>query len=101
MTALIAILGKIWPALLGALVALGGLLAGWVRTKQAQTTEAQAGQKVAEADARAAANDAALAKANQAGAQAGADNAKVRRDEDAAADSVPDANRVLHDEWGK
>ncbi|QWE95668.1 hypothetical protein [Cupriavidus sp. EM10] len=101
MTALIAILGKVWPALLGVLVALGGLLAGWVRTKQAQTTEAQAGRKVAEADARVSANDAALAKANEAGAQAGADNAKVRRDEDSAAAGEPDANRVLHDEWGK
>ena len=101
MTVLLAILGKVWPALLGGIVALGGILAGWVRHKQAQTTEAQAGQKVAEAEKRAADNDAALARANEAGAQAGADNAKVRRDEDAAAGAMPDANRVLHDEWGK
>ncbi|MCA3182743.1 MULTISPECIES: hypothetical protein [unclassified Cupriavidus] len=95
------ILSDLWPILLGGIVAIGALLTGWARHKQAQTTEAQAGQKVAEAEKREADKDAALARANEAGAQAGADNAKVRRDEDSAAAGEPDANRVLHDEWGK
>lgn len=96
-----AILSDLWPILVGGIVAIGALLTGWARHKQAQTTEAQAGKKVAEAEKRAAYKDAALARANEAGAQAGADNAKVRRDEDSAAAGEPDANRVLHDEWGK
>lgn len=97
MTIVLAILAKIWPFLLAA----GGVLFGMFRHQQAKSAEAAANQKSAEADARAAENDAALAKANAAGAQAGADNAKVRQDADNAADAVPDANRVLHDEWGK
>ncbi|WP_369952082.1 hypothetical protein [Ralstonia syzygii] len=97
MTVAIAILAKIWPFLLAA----GGILFGIFRHQQASTATAKANQKAAEADAKVAQNNAALAQANQAGAQAGADNAKVRRDEDAAAGAVPDANRVLHDEWGK
>lgn len=97
MTALIAAAVKFGPWLLG----LVGVLFGWLRHKQAQTTEAQAGQKVAEADARVAQSDAVQAKANEDAARAGADNAKVRRDEDADAGAVPDAGRVLHDEWGK
>lgn len=97
MTALLEILAKAWPFILAA----GGVLFGIFRHQQAKTATAQADQKVAEAAAHAAQNDSALAQANQAGAQAGANNAKVRRDEDAAADAVPDANRVLHDEWGK
>ena len=97
MTAVLTILAKIWPFILMA----GGVLFGMFRHQQAKTATAQADQRVAEADAKVARNNAALAQANQAGAQAGADNAKVRRDEDAAADAVPDANRVLHDEWGK
>lgn len=83
------------------LVALLGIIFGWARHKQAQTTQAQANQKAAEADARAAQADAINAKANEDAARAGADNAKVRRDEDSAAASDPDPSRVLHDEWGK
>jgi hypothetical protein len=97
MTAALAILAKIWPFLLAA----SGLVFGAFRHQQAKTATAAANQKAAEADARVAQNDATMAKANQAGAEAGADNAKVRRDEDAVAAGVPDANRVLHDEWGK
>lgn len=99
MTAILSLLSEAWPFLL----AIGGVLFGWMRHKQAQTTKAQAAQQVAEAEKRAAQNDAALAQANQAGAQAGADNAKVRRDEDADAAAIPDSDvvRVLRDEWGK
>jgi hypothetical protein len=97
MTALLEILAKAWPFLLAA----GGVLFGIFRHQQAATATAKANQKAAEADARAAQNDAALAKANETAAQAGANNAKVRQNEDVAAGALPDANRVLHDEWGK
>ena len=97
MTAAIEVLTSLWPFL----VAAAGVVFGMFRHQQAKSATAKAKQTEAEATAHAARNDAALAQANQAGAQAGADNAKVRRDEDAAADSVPDANSVLHDEWGK
>ncbi|WP_104655099.1 hypothetical protein [Ralstonia insidiosa] len=97
MTAVLTILAKIWPFLLAG----GGVLFGMFRHQQAKTATAHADQKVAEADAKVAQNDAALAQANQAGAQAGADNAKVRHDEDDTAGALPDANRVLHDEWGR
>jgi len=97
MTAALAILAKIWPFLLAA----GGVLFGMFRHQQAKSTEAAANQKAAEADVHAAQVDAAQAKANEDAARAGADNAKVRRDEDDDAAVVPDANRVLHDEWGK
>lgn len=74
-----------------------------MRHKQAQTTEARANQKVAEADRHAAENDSAAAKANEDAARAGADNEKVRRHEDDDAAALPhgDADRLLHDEWGK
>nr|WP_316680578.1 hypothetical protein [Ralstonia sp. LMG 18101] len=94
---MLEILPKAWPFILCA----GGILFGLFRHQQAKTAIAKADQKSAEADARAAQNDAALAKANETAAQTGADNAKVRRDEDVTAGALPDANRVLHDEWGK
>ncbi|ANA34294.1 hypothetical protein [Ralstonia mannitolilytica] len=97
MTALLEILAKTWPFILAA----AGVLFGMFRHQQAKTATAKADQKAAEANARAAQNDAALAKANETAAQAGADNAKVRQNEDATAGALPDANRVLHDEWGK
>lgn len=97
MTALIAAALKFGPWLVG----LAAVLFGWARHKQAQTTTAQAEQKVAEAEKRAAQVDAIEAKVNQDAARVGADNAKVRRDEVFAAAGEPDANRVLHDEWGK
>jgi multidrug resistance efflux pump len=97
MTALLEILAKVWPFILMA----GGVLFGVFRHQQAKTATAQANQKMAEAEAKVAQANAALAQANQAGAQAGADNAKVRHDEDDTAGALPDANRVLHDEWGK
>ncbi|MDE4918336.1 hypothetical protein ACUXAV_000376 [Cupriavidus metallidurans] len=97
MTALLELLKEFGPWILGAV----GVLFGWLRHKQAQTDQAQAAQKVAESDAKVAQADAIQAKANEDAARAGADNAKVRRDEDADAGAVPDAGRVLHDEWGK
>ncbi|VVE74026.1 hypothetical protein PCA31118_04664 [Pandoraea captiosa] len=96
---IITLLLKFGPWALGLL----GVLFGMFRHQQAKTATAEAGQKVAEAEQAKAHNDAALAAANQAGVQTGADNAKVRRDEDATAAGLPagDADRVLHDEWGR
>jgi len=95
--AILAALAKFGPWLLG----LAGLLFGAFRHQQAKADKARAAQQVAEADKRAAVNDAANAQANAIGAQAGADNLKVKQDEMVAAAGVPDANRVLHDTWGK
>ncbi|WP_150664651.1 hypothetical protein [Pandoraea commovens] len=94
-----ALLLKFGPWVLGLL----GVLFGAFRHQQAKTATAEAGQKVAEAEQANARNDAALAAANQQGAQAGAHNAEVRRDEDATAGNLPagDADRVLHEEWGR
>jgi len=97
MSSLIEIALKAGPWLLVVL----GVLFGWARHKQAQTTAAQADQKVADAERRTAQGDAINAKSNEDAARTGADNAKVRRDEDSAAAADPDPNRVLHDEWGK
>lgn len=97
MTAVLAALVKFGPWLLG----LAGVLFGAFRHQQAKAEQSKAAQQVAEADKRAADNDAANAQANAAGAQAGADNLKVKQDEIAAAAGVPDANRMLHDQWGK
>lgn len=95
--AILAALAKFGPWLLG----LAGVLFGAFRHQQAKADQAKAAQQVAEADKRAADNDAANAQANAASAQAGATNLKVKQDETAAAAGVPDANRVLHDTWGR
>lgn len=94
MTAILEILAQIWPFVLAGL----GVLFGWMRHKQAQTTAARAGQQVAEAENREAQASAVVAQANQEAAQAGARNQEIRREENAAA-AVPDAGRVLRDEW--
>lgn len=96
MTAILEILAQIWPFLLAGL----GVLFGWMRHKQAQTTAARADQRVAEAEKQQAQAGAAVAQANQEAARAGAKNQEIRRDENTTAAAVPDANRVLHDEWG-
>lgn len=103
MTALFAVVAKLWPALLGAIVAAGGLLAGWARHKQAQTTEAQAGQKVAESDAKLARTEQSEAEANAAAARAGADAMKERTDVEnqiAAGGAGKSADR-LRDDWSR
>lgn len=99
MTALIAAAVKFGPWLLG----LVGVLFGWLRHKQAQTTEAQAGQKVAEADARVAQSDAVQAKANEDAALAGADAAKERThvENEIAAGQPGESARILRDQWSR
>jgi len=88
MSAVLAFLGDAWPFLLAAV----GALFGWARHKQAQTTEAKANQRVAEAEAT-------VAKDNAQAASTGANNARVRKDEDAIAAAEPDPASVLRDEW--
>lgn len=95
--AILSALSDLWPFLL----AVAGVVFGWVRHLQAKAAKADAQREIADARAHAAQIDAVQAKTNEAAARAGADNAKVRRDEEAAAVAEPDANRVLHDEWGK
>ncbi|MNN92821.1 hypothetical protein D3C81_2111630 [compost metagenome] len=96
-TALLSALSELWPFLL----AIAGVVFGWLRHLQAKAAKADAQREIADARAHAAQVDAVQAKTNEDAARAGADNAKVRRDEEAAAAVVPDASRVLHDEWGK
>ena len=103
MTVLLAILGKVWPALLGALVALGGLIAGWVRHKQAQTTEAQAAQKAAEADTKVANVEKSEAEANAVAARVGAEAAKERThvENEIAAGAPGESAERLRSEWSR
>lgn len=75
-----AILSDLWPVLAGGVVAIIALLTGWARHKQAQTTEAQAGQKVAESGAKVAQIEKSEAEANAAAVRAGAEASKERTD---------------------
>lgn len=97
MTALLGILTEIWPFLLAGAGALWGLFAH----QRAKTATAQASQQVAEAQKREAEAGAAVASANTQAAQTGAQNQEIRRDENNAAAAVPDAGRVLRDEWSR
>lgn len=73
-----AILSDVWPFLAGGAVAIFTLIYSAFRTKQAQTTEAQAKQREAEADAKVARVEKSEAEANAAAARAGADAAQER-----------------------
>jgi predicted nucleic acid-binding Zn-ribbon protein len=99
MTAILSILGEIWPFLLAGL----GMLFGYVRHKQAQTTAAQADTKVAAAEKREAQAGAEVERANTQAAQAGADAAKERTDVEnrIAADQPGESLRVLRDDWSR
>lgn len=99
MTGLIEIALKAGPWLLAVL----GLVFGWARHKQAQTTQAQANQKAAEADARAAQVDAINAKANEDAARAGSDAVKERTnvENDIAAGKSGDAAQRLREQWSR
>jgi hypothetical protein len=101
---MIALLKSIRPYLISGVVALGAIVFGFLKSKQAQTTVAQAGQKVAEAQVDAAraqtqvaeARD-ATAQANATAAQAGAQAIKERRDveNDTAGQSDNDVRNEL------
>ncbi|WP_423197842.1 hypothetical protein DFLDMN_001481 [Cupriavidus sp. H19C3] len=73
-----ALIAKLWPVFAGAGIAILALLTGWARHKQAQTTEAQAGQQVAEAGAKVAQIEKSEAEANAEAARAGAAAAQER-----------------------
>lgn len=99
MTVLIEIALKAGPWILAVL----GLVFGWARHKQAQTTQAQARQAVAEADAKVSKNDAIQAKANEDAARSGADAVKERTNVESDIDSGEpgDAARILRDKWSR
>lgn len=98
-----AILSDLWPVLAGGVVAIIALLTGWARHKQAQTTEAQAAQKGAEADAKVARIEKSEAEANATAARAGADAAQERTNVEnrIAADPDGESARVLRDKWSR
>ena len=99
MTAVLEILGQIWPFLLAA----AGVLFGWARHKEAQTTAAQAGQQVAEAQAKAAAIEKSEAEANATAARAGTDAVKERTNvENGIAAGAPgESAQRLRDQWAR
>lgn len=99
MTAILEILAKIWPFILAGL----GVLFGWMRHKQAQTTTARAEKQVAEAEKREAQVGAAVAQANEKAAQAGANAVKERRDVEERIETAGpgESRRVLDAEWSR
>lgn len=99
MTAALEILGQILPFLLAAV----GVLFGWMRHKQAQTTAARADQKVAEANAKVAAAEKSEAEANVTAARAGAEAVRERTDvENGIAAGAPgESARRLRDQWSR
>ncbi|WP_323122140.1 hypothetical protein [Burkholderia alba] len=102
-TILITLLGKFWPVLVGALGVAGGMLFGWIKTKSAATSVAQAGQQTAQAQAAAAqAREQVAQSANaEAQANAGAAAAKERNDADTNVGALPagGAEQQLRNDW--
>lgn len=108
MTALIGMLGSVWPALVGTFGLLAGLVVTYLGRKSAEAKVAQATQKVAEANAateRARAQTAAVrdaeAQANAAAAMAGAKSMKERANVENDVASLPAgaAAEQLRNEW--
>jgi hypothetical protein len=106
MTGIIELLVKAGPWVL----ALGGLLFGFVRHQQAKTIAAVSGQKVAEAQTSAAQAQTqtaevrdAEAQANAVAAQAGAQALKERTDAENDIAALPPraAQQRLRDEWSR
>ncbi|CAN7615686.1 hypothetical protein LJR034_004715 [Caballeronia sp. LjRoot34] len=105
-----ALLASIWPYIFSGVLAAGGILFGWLKTKQAQTTVAQAGQKVAEAQTSAAQAQTqtaevrdAEAQANAAASAAGVQAIKERTnaENDVTALPVGAADQQLRDDWSR
>jgi len=99
MTGLIEIALKVGPWMLAVL----GLLFGWSRHKQAQTTTAQAKQSQAEANAKVANIQKSEAEANAAVAQEAGKAVKERTDAEnrIAADPSGESSRILRDQWSR
>jgi len=85
------------------LLAVLGLVFGWARHKQAQTTTAQANQKAAEAEAKVEAVQRSEAEANATAARAGADAAKERThvENEIAAGKPGNSAASLRDDWSR
>ncbi|WP_157664434.1 hypothetical protein [Bordetella genomosp. 9] len=108
MSALIGMLGSIWPALVGVFGLLAGMVVSYLGRKSAQVQVAQAAQKAAEADAameRAKAQTAAVrdaeSQANASAAMAGAQSMKERANVENDVASLPAgaAAEQLRNEW--
>ncbi|WP_227242373.1 hypothetical protein [Paraburkholderia caribensis] len=110
MTLIIGFIVSHLGAILGGIVAAGGVLFGFVTKKNADTKVAQAGQQVAQAQAttaqaqeQVAQTNNAEAQANAAAAQAGAQATKERSDAESTVDALPagGAAQQLLDEWAR
>ncbi|MBK5120873.1 hypothetical protein IQ288_13370 [Burkholderia sp. R-69980] len=107
---LTALSSSAWPAIVAAIAAIGAIIFGFVKGEAADAKVAQAGQKVAEAQAiaeqaktqTAEVRD-AEAQANAAAAQAGAQASKERTsaENDIAALPAGAAQQQLLDQWGR
>ncbi|HFT8008539.1 TPA: hypothetical protein ACU9T0_006599 [Burkholderia cenocepacia] len=109
-TILITLFAKFWPYLVAAGGVAAGVLVGWIKTKSAAASVAQAGQKAAQAqtDAAQAREQAAQsanaeAQANADAAQAGAAAAKERNDAETNVGALPTggAEQQLRDGWSR
>lgn len=107
---LTAVFGSTWAVIVGAALALGGILFGFFKGKAADARAAKAGQEAAEAHANAAQAQTqvaevrdAEAQANAVAAQAGAQSSKERInvENDIAALSGGAAQQQLRDDWGR
>jgi hypothetical protein len=107
---LTALFSSAWPVIVAAVVALGGIVFGFVKSKSADAKVAQAGQKAAEAQTSAAQAQTktaevrdAEAQANAAAAQQGAVAQKERTDveNDVAALPAGSAADQLRNEWSR
>lgn len=110
MTLIIGFIVAHLGAILGGLVAAGGVLFGFFKSKSADTRVAQAGQKVAEAQTTAAQAQEqtaqasnAEAQANAAAAQAGIQATKERSDAESSVDVLPagGAAQQLLSDWAR
>lgn len=107
---LTAVFGSAWPVIVAAVLAVGGVLFGFIKSKGADAKVAKAGQDAAEAHVSAAQAQTQVAEvrdveaqANAAAAQAGAQSSKERInvENDIAALPGGAAQQQLRDDWGR
>lgn len=107
---LTAVFGSAWPVIVAAVLAVGGILFGFIKSKGADAKVAKAGQDAAEALVNAAQAQTQVAEvrdveaqANVAAAQAGAQSSKERInvENNIAALSGGVAQQQLRDDWGR
>ena len=100
---LLSLVAKFWPALIGVLGIAAGALFGFIKTKSASTTTAQAGQQVAQAQTVVAQQQASDAQADAAAALAAntAAAARTQADNAAAALAPGNAQQELKNDWSR